>query len=701
MNDLLCERLPGCNSDSLDAYLRGLGFFLLAGRLDRSVRAWWDEDGVLNLASHGVEAIAHAIVEGIRGEEGLIRPARTPWRGKEGRGKSFGELRNVADEDELDWFDACALARRGDVEEPPLGRRTERSDRESNPIIGQGGGFGRSELASAHEEALSKVRDPHLHADVVAEAIVSVVRGEALSDSVSRRVSTTKAVLGAYQSGRATGPGLSSQDVQPTNQRSRTNAWDLLFVIEGLRAFRGTATRRPKPTARVQASFPLVTRARAIGTAPDGAVSSREDSPDTFELFAPLWSQPCSARALRHLIAAARLRTGRGVAQDTLDAVLVQAARAAGGLGFDRLVRFAFVPGSDPRYRYAVRRGNVQARASTVAGVALDEIVPFLRALDRAASAESPSLRLGRRRLEDALAALGVTRPGTGEDRELPARQAQGVLIALALMEPAAARASGEDLAAPSLSPKWFRIADDESPEYRLARVIAGGMTAGSASLLRPTILPHREGKGQWFLDAQTPPPDLDREGDPLRALAQLVVLAIRRRDRSVSVKRAAVAARPDDIALLLSGELGRDSERRLLLLVAALAGVWPTDQAPLSAVTDPIAAGIGADTARLMLAAQPADDEDPDSAAWIERAEHIASLLLAGRCDAARVVADRELRRRGLDLLPLAPIASPPTSTAPRLAIAVLLPLDRERRAAFSRTVSAMSIPVLQGGSL
>jgi CRISPR-associated protein Csx17 len=702
MSALVWERLAGCNSESLDAYLRGVGFFLSAGRVDPTLRAWWDVDGILNLASLGIGAIARAIAEDVLEDRGLIAPVRTPWRGSTGRTTSFVVLRNAADEDELDWFDACALPRVEELQEPRRGG-VERSERENNPLLGQGGGFGRSEIAAAHADAVWKLRASRLSAEALANVLVSLVCQRTIDGALAKKLSTTRAVLGAYQSGRATGPGLSSRDVEPTSQSSRTNAWDVVLVIEGLRVFRGIPTRRPEPTARVQGSFPLVARARPVATGPGQVNEGREDPTDTFEFFAPLWSQPCSPRVLRHLIGTARLRTGRGVARDTLDAVLVQAAKAARGLGFDRLVRFAFVPGSDPRYRYAVRRGSVRARGLRGAAAALEEIVPFIRRLERAVREEAPALRMARRRLEDALAALGVERPGTSPDRMFQARQVQDVLIALALMQPAAAHASRadasqQDLAAPSLSPRWLHLANDGSPEYRLARALVSGLTVGSVSVLRTTLLPQGEREGLWVLDSDASVPDLERVGDPLETLVRLALLAVRRRDRNVPLVRLG-QARMGDVALLLSGSLGSQGERRLLLLAAALAGIRLGGGVEPLAADDALRAGIGADVARLMLAGQAADDGDVAEAAWLERAELLASLLLAGGLDAARVAADRELRRRGLELLPQPPLGSPSPTRLSRLALAVLFPLGSQQRQALADVVSVTSILMLEGG--
>jgi len=216
--------------------------------------------------------------------------------------------------------------------------------------------------------------------------------------------------------------------------------------------------------------------------------------------------------------------------------------------------------------------------------------------------------------------------------------------------------------------------------------------------VLRTTLLPQREKEGRWVLDPDASLPDLERVGDPLETLVRLVLLAVRRRDRNVPLARLG-QARIGNVALLLSGSLGNEGGRRLLLLAAALAGIWLSGAVEQSGEDDPLREGIGADPARLVLAAQPADDEDVAEAAWLERTELLASLLLAGRCDAARVTADRELRRRGLELLPQPPLASLPPSKLSRLAFAVLLPLGSQQRQALTDVVSVTPMPMLEGG--
>jgi CRISPR-associated protein Csx17 len=697
VSPLVTERLEGCSAQTLDGYLRGLGLFFLAGEVEAAIRAWWDEDAVLWLATPQgatklVEQLVDAVLEPSRG---IPRVIRTPWRGKAAAGRTFAELRNEADDAELDWFDACALPRPG--ESPNDGR----SDRENNPLLGQGGGFGRSELAKAQADALARLRRCAVKREQLYGSLWGALSGEPPSDACVRAVSLTNSVLGAYQSGRATGPGLSALDVEPTNQSFYVNAWDVVLSLEGLRCFRGAPTRRAEPGAVTQSSFPLLVRARPLALGRTG--DTRTDDKDAFELLAPLWSAPCAPRTFRHLIAAARLRAPRGVARDTLEAALVQAGRTVQGLGFERLVRFTFVPASDPRYRYAVRRGSFRALGTRTARLALEEIVPFLRSLERRLSEEPPALALARRHLDNQLAALASDDPyGDGADRRAEPQRAQRVLVCLAKLQKPAARATAglhpgklgkrahhdlqkpaaratAGLTAPRLSGSWRLLADDGSPEYRLAQALSCAYMAANSSVLREHLLPQNLDEGQFVLDPTRSTTDLERVSDPAATLTHLVLHALRVSDRLLEASYGSAAANLSDVALLLSGELGVEGERRLAMLACALSGINGQPTHTRSTTHEP---ALGSDIARLLLAASPAADSETASAI-ADRAAQLSAFVLSGNLAAARIAAERELRRRDLALLPGPPPSAPASVANQRLALALLIPLSpcaRER---------------------
>jgi len=244
---LVRERLAGCTAESLDSYLRGLGFFLLAGDIEPSVRAWWDEEGVLWMATRaGLTDLAGRVTAAVM--SGALRSIETPWRGKQAGGRSFVELRNACAEVLLDWFDSCSVPRPEQTESrrPEHAERQsrQRSEKENNPLLGEGGGYGNSRLEAAQTKAVDRLRKagPATSAGgLVALLGGSSGSGDDLKDLSLRGV----APLTAYQSARGTGPGASARDVAPTTQRRHVHiaAWDVVFLLEALRVFRGVVTR--------------------------------------------------------------------------------------------------------------------------------------------------------------------------------------------------------------------------------------------------------------------------------------------------------------------------------------------------------------------------------------------------------------------------------------------------------------------------
>lgn len=687
---MLAERLPGCDAATLDGYLRGLGFLLLAGRLRPDTRASWDDDGVMHLRSTaGLDELTSALAAALlEDDQGLVRRVATPWRGQEGKGLGFSALREAAGDDELDWFDACALPR--EVQDA----KTKLSDRASNPLLGQGGGFGRSDVGAAHEAAVEALRGEHKRPARLVAALLGALRAESLP---SKEIpSIAKAAFSAYGPGRAAGPGMSIRDVEATSQRVRASAWDVVLLTEALRAFRGAVTRGPDPGAVAHASYPLLVRSTPVGVE---NAQLREDDDAGFELLAPIWSAPARASTIRHLIARARLRTPRGVARSSLEAALAQAHRTAHGLGFDRLMRFAFLPGSDPRYRYAVGRGALYARGADIARVALDEIVVrFLRPL----STSTPRAALHRRRLEDRLVALA--RPG-----RVDARSAQEALIELAHLETALA-SELEGKAAPRLSRAWWSAVDDSSPELRVARALVTARRLGSDGWLRGALRAQRRGDKGWMLDRAAGVPGVDQVGDPLRLVLEAALGPLRAtpvaHEPTVNVAGAGLADNPG--ARGIRGEVLRDllagslDENRIARLAVGLAALPPYDS-PWSDGPYDASLTIGGDAARLILAARPTPAGLPldpvERASAVEASDRrlaprLAALVLAERLPEARIAADRELRRRRLPLLPAPPSQSPPPAPAVPLALALLLAIDPGTVRALVDAVSVSTDP-------
>ncbi|MGH2780615.1 MAG: hypothetical protein ACRDLA_04190, partial [Thermoleophilaceae bacterium] len=501
-------KLEGCTSASLDSYLRGLGVVRLAARHARSARFSWSDDGCLLLAAGDLSVLIEELVQRATHEGAeLTEPIASPWRGSRSSGP-FEELRGEVDESLLAWFDACSVARFEGAE----------AKRVNNPLLGQGGGFGRAEIEPALAEALERLAALHEQPDVLLRGLEGTLLGRPIDRRVARRLGVAKKVLGAYQSGRATGPGGSRRDVDPSGQSARTSAWDLVLALEGVRALRGSNTRR-SGGGRVQASFPLLVRSRAI----DVSGGPRDDDGRTYEFLAPMWSAPARPAAILHLLGAFRLRVGGRPAGDTLDALVSHATARAVEVGFDRLVRFALVAPSDPRYQYAVRRGTSTARGSRAAAVIAEELLPFLHRAGGWSPDEhvSAGLRRARRRVDDLVVAAS---------RDEDTNAVIDLLGALVELEQRLARRTGPPRLATIGGRWWGLVARADACWLGAALAWCGTMESGNDkapgrdSIGRLALMPHGYRNGRRQLDPTRGKPDLVRSSRRLDALAGVLV---------------------------------------------------------------------------------------------------------------------------------------------------------------------------------
>jgi CRISPR-associated protein Csx17 len=614
----------------------------------------------------GVEELANDLAACVKDSRvSVLTPIKTPWRGKGAPG--FGSLRNAADDQELAWFDACAVAR---VQDSDAGGA--QSDKVNNPLLGQGGGFGRGEIAAAHGDAVARLTRAKSVA-ISGRALLGLVT-ETIIEPSGVSLATQKKALGAYQSGRATGPGASVADGEPTTQKASTPAWDLVLVLEGLTAFRGMTTSRARNPVAARGSFPLVSRARVAGT---GSATLAEDPDDAYEFLAPLWSAPVTGRALLFTLKRARLRTPRGMAADVIEGALSQAAHSAGRIALDRLTRFAFLAPSDPRYRFASRRGALHAAGSSVAVTAMNDVVPFMRSLGRAPGSSPESFRLAVRRLNEALVAMAQPE----ETEPTRSRQAQATLIALADAELPAARLSPPPTPA-RLSRSWWRLCRDDTAPTRLAMAIVSARTVDGRPWLRPWLRPQTRADGRWSLDPSVAIPSPERAHDPLRQLARALIHALRREPLG---EWTSAEVGLSDLVWLTRGPAPDDAVR-VTRLVKAFSGLPVVSNATTMLQAHSLRS-IGLDLSRFLLAANPhlADLGPRRDGCRLE----LAALVVDERIGDARVLVDRELAARELSLLPGPPYNAPSPGPWGALSLAVLLPLNPALLSHLAQTAS------------
>lgn len=666
----LDQRLDGCTAGSLDSYLRGLGVIRLAARHVPEARFWWSPDATLCVEPPGVEELIESLADAATPCD-LGGGVRSAWRGSKATG-TFDELRNAADESLLAWFDACGVVRY-DAGEPK---------RVNNPLLGQGGGFGRSELEPALDLAVAKLDGLAEHPGVARRTLAATVRGQPLDRRDVRLVSVSKKVLGAYQSGRASGPGGSRRDVDPSGQAAPASAWDLVLTLEGLRGFGGSATRQVGGRRGVQASFPLLVRARAIGPATQQIGDARGDEGERWELLAPLWSAAARPAVVLHLIHAFRLRVNGRPASDTVDALVSHATARGEQVGFDRLVRFSFAAPSDPRYQYAIRRGTSTAQGSRSGLVITEDLLPFLRRAGGWSPRERVSGNVRRaRQIVDA-----QTVRTAAEDH--PAGVVS-LLAALVEFETALAR-SGADLETARLGGRWWGLG--RGRDLRLgaglawaATVLEGeGPQQRAVSIGRRALLAQNSREGRSQLDPDRGETGLARSGRATHRLAHALIAELRRAE-SATLELGPQAPGFADLVDLLDGSIS-DADLIQATLAAARIDIAPRPRPTRYDAPGAARHSIGEAVASLLLAPyghlEDVRHEIParDQPAILARKTRLAALALADNPVSLARAADRMLAPAGLRRRP-AGDRSLAAIRSVRLALALMLPLDSNQR--------------------
>jgi CRISPR-associated protein Csx17 len=246
--------------------------------------------------------------------------------------------------------------------------------------------------------------------------------------------------------------------------KSVTNAWDFVLLLEGAVCLVSSATRRLAAQAPSQGSAPFAVRSAAAGYG--SATGADEDARG--EQWMPLWPQPASLNEVRALFAAGRATLGSEDARGAVDL-----ARSLARLGTVRGVT------TFERYGYIERNG--QARLATPLGRwrvtprprqnLVDDIVPWVRTLRRAASGDGAPASLARtvQTLESAvLGCIGEARPADWTH----------LCVALGDAEQQLVRSPRFTVAQrleplPTLSADWLHVLDFNDAAVRLAVSLA------------------------------------------------------------------------------------------------------------------------------------------------------------------------------------------------------------------------------------
>lgn len=366
---------------------------------------------------------------------------------------------------------------------------------------------------------------------------------------------------------------------------SNGSAWDLLLAFEGAVAFRSAVTRRAMIGSGdrfLSSPFYLPHHAFGAGSAAtidEYAVNKGRKNPGRGEQWFPLWPRPASFAELSVTLSEGRCSIGRQLARAPLDA-----AQAIGQHGVARgignFVRYGYLQRNNLATHFAVPLGVVSVHERSGSRL-LDELRPWLAKVHREARGKATTSRVEfaeRSLSQAAFVALQGDAPSGW----------QAVLLACARVE--AIHAHGSGFAAgpcPALSPGWLDAADNDSPEWRLARALgsaARGYTDGAPfDSVRAHALP-LDPKAPWryatgadkrlLNDPRVVMGGRDPLGDLIALVERRFIEASQRGSRTLPLVAAfGMGARLDDLARFVTGEV--DVERVVMLARALMSIDW------------------------------------------------------------------------------------------------------------------------------
>ncbi len=508
--------LAGCAPIPLAGYLKALGTFrLVAEQKDKGVQGCWREEAFVLATTLTREELVRFFLDEYRPS-----PIISPWNGGSGfyfrEGKSSdkdpatGKKLKTGKRDEptaatriVDSFAATrsngrlalyrdvisrtreALDKLGLVESPADDKKREliiqlraRLSGEClawldaavalagetlgfPPLLGSGGNDGNLDFSSNFMQRLVDVIDPEtgMSRPDARAPLVSALFGSAA-------IATVKGAIGQFAPGAAGGPNATAGFERGT----LINSWDYILMLEGALLFATSATRRLGAADLGALSYPFTVRTTSAAGA-GAAVSDESDARG--EIWLPLWGGAASMAEIVALLSEGRATLGRRPALDGLDF-----ARATATLGVNRGVtafqRFGFLQRSGKAY-VAAPMGRVRVRRNPRADLLNDlDRGAWLQSFRRYARGNNAPARLRSLalRLDESIFAM---------TQEASPRAVQRVLIAVGeaaayLVSSPKARdpKEGNQKPPPRLSRWWFEVANDSSPEYRIAAALAG-----------------------------------------------------------------------------------------------------------------------------------------------------------------------------------------------------------------------------------
>lgn len=379
-------------------------------------------------------------------------------------------LRSELEDACLPWIDACFALVEGEAR--------------SAPLLGSGGNEGSMDFSTNHVSALLDLIDPDSDGPTVRSA--PMLR-HALFAQTQVVDATTN--IGFLDVAAAGGANMSTG----FDASAGENLWTGVLVLEGAVLFGASTTKKLESGERAGLAFPFTVQPTLAG---EGSIGTSERAKP--ELWLPSWTRPASTAELERLFSEGRSTLGARQARSGLDMLA-----ALSGLGIDRGVcgfeRFGFFERRGKGYFVATHLGSYKAPQERADSFIAGDLKRhrWLNTFSQFAGGKNTPNRFVnlRRQLEDRLFELSSHDPKPAE--------LQSLLVLLGDIQHATARSSKAREAVapiPRLSERWVTAADDGTPEFRIAKALAGLRGAGDVALpLRAQIFPVQARFDRWM----------------------------------------------------------------------------------------------------------------------------------------------------------------------------------------------------------
>ena len=359
-------------------------------------------------------------------------------------------LRATTSPDHLAYMDACYVLA---TDEAPA------------PLLGSGGNDGSRDFGVNFAEHLLSLFDPDNGAS--AEGTRTQLQGALFS--FGQRLGSSGS-MGQFSPGQGGANATTGYEGY-----GALNRWDVVLAMEGTMVFVGALTRKWGAVGDSRAAFPFTFDPVDAGT---GGLSVADPNRPRGEIWTPLWHKPATYSEVSAIFAEGRLTLGRRAARTGLDAAR-SVARMGHARGIGSFERYSLIQPDRKMPYQATPIGRFNAPTNPRPDLIADLDGWLERARRHVGSNASPAhAKSGMRRLQDALFQMTDARQ-RGEG-------ARNTLIALGgLVRWAVTNQKAREVLRPPpvLSCEWTHVADDGSPEFRVANALAGlGMLRHSKS---------------------------------------------------------------------------------------------------------------------------------------------------------------------------------------------------------------------------